>query len=106
MRITSPSCFISWISTLFAAGLLGGLSLGIAKTADFMFAMMQPEELEADNIVLCKIIKNRYAKRSGVKKFRLILDNDMQQIREADVIPPGAAVGGKNNTAEVDDWIM
>lgn len=84
----------------------GGLSLGIAKTADFMFAMMQPEELEADNIVLCKIIKNRYAKRSGVKKFRLILDNDMQQIREADVIPPGAAVGGKNNTAEVDDWIM
>lgn len=62
----------------------GGLSLGIAKTADFMFALMQPEELAAEGFAIGSILKNRYANKSSFKKFKIILDNDTQTLRELD----------------------
>lgn len=59
-----------------------GLALGIAATADFMFAILIPEELAARGQVIGKIIKNRYSSYKG--KFMLGLNPDKQQFYEID----------------------
>lgn len=55
------------------------LAIGIAATADFMIAFMQPEEMAEQNKVIGKILKNRYANKSKIGKFLLGLDNDLQK---------------------------
>lgn len=59
-----------------------GLALGIAATADFMFAILIPEELAARGQVIGKIIKNRYSSYKG--KFMLGLNPDKQKFYEID----------------------
>ena len=59
-----------------------GLAIGIAATADFMFAVLIPEELAARGQVIGKIIKNRYSSYKG--KFLLGLNPDKQQYYEID----------------------
>jgi archaellum biogenesis ATPase FlaH len=59
-----------------------GLAIGVAATADFMFAVLIPEELAAMGRVIGKIIKNRYSSYKG--KFLLGLNPDKQQYYEVD----------------------
>lgn len=63
---------------------LGNISLaiGIAATADFMYAILLPEEMVARGMVIGKIIKNRYASYKG--KFVLGLNPDKQKYYEVD----------------------
>lgn len=58
------------------------LAIGIAATADFMFAILIPEELAARGQVIGKIIKNRYSSYKG--KFILGLNPDKQKFYEVD----------------------
>lgn len=59
-----------------------GLAIGVAATADFMFAVLIPEELAARGLVLGKIIKNRYSSFKG--RFMLGLNPEKQQYYEVD----------------------
>ena len=59
-----------------------GLALGIATTADFMFAILIPDELARMGQVIGKIIKNRYSSYKG--KFMLGLNADKQKFYEID----------------------
>lgn len=59
-----------------------GLAIGVAATADFMFAVLIPEELAAMGRVIGKIIKNRYS--SYKSKFLLGLNPEKQQYYEVD----------------------
>ena len=59
-----------------------GLAIGVAATADFMFAVLIPEELAAMGKVIGKIIKNRYSSYKG--KFLLGLNPEKQQYYEVD----------------------
>lgn len=59
-----------------------GLAIGIAATADFMFAILIPEELAKIGQVIGKIVKNRYSSYKG--KFILGLNPDKQQFYEID----------------------
>lgn len=63
---------------------LGNISLaiGIAATADFMYAILLPEEMVARGMVIGKIIKNRYSSYKG--KFVLGLNPDKQKYYEVD----------------------
>jgi len=63
---------------------LGNISLaiGIAATADFMFAILTPEEMIQRGMVIGKIIKNRYSSYKG--KFVLGLNPDKQKFYEVD----------------------
>lgn len=58
------------------------LAIGIAATADFMFAVLLPEEMVARGMVIGKIIKNRYSSYKG--KFVLGLNPDKQKYYEVD----------------------
>jgi hypothetical protein len=58
------------------------LAIGIAATADFMFAILTPEEMAARGMVIGKIIKNRYSSYKG--KFVLGLNPDKQKFYEVD----------------------
>lgn len=58
------------------------LAIGIAATADFMFAILTPEEMVARGMVIGKIIKNRYSSYKG--KFVLGLNPDKQKFYEVD----------------------
>ncbi len=61
-----------------------GLAIGIAATADFMVALMSPEELSKMGKALGKILKNRYANKAAILRFMLNLDNDRQAFTDAD----------------------
>ncbi len=61
-----------------------GLAIGIAATADFMVALMSPEELSKMGKALGKILKNRYANKAAILRFMLNLNNDKQQFTDAD----------------------
>jgi hypothetical protein len=58
------------------------LAIGVAATADFMFAILIPEELAQRGQVIGKIIKNRY--HSFKSKFILGLNADKQKFYEID----------------------
>lgn len=61
-----------------------GESIGIAATADFMIAFMQPEELAPMNQVIGKVLKNRYTNKSKIGKFIMGADNDLQKFYDVD----------------------
>lgn len=49
-------------------------SMGLPHTADFMFAMIQTEELEELNQIMIKQLKNRYADKNRPNKFVVGID--------------------------------
>ena len=49
-------------------------SFGLPATADFMFALITTEELEALNQILVKQLKNRYGDPNYFKKFVIGVD--------------------------------
>ena len=70
-------------------------SFGLPATADFMFALIQTEELEQLNQMLIKQLKNRYADPTSNKKFIIGVDRskmklyDVNQAAQDDMVDTG-----------------
>ena len=70
-------------------------SFGLPATADFMFALIQTEELEELNQILIKQLKNRYADPTANKKFIIGVDRakmklyDVNQTAQEDMVDNG-----------------
>ena len=70
-------------------------SFGLPATADFMFALIQTEELEKLNQILVKQLKNRYNDPTKNKKFVVGIDRarmklyDCEQSAQEDIIDSG-----------------
>jgi len=59
-------------------------AIGIARVADFMIALLQPDELAELNQVIGKILKNRYANKAKLRRFLMGVDNDRQKFYDVD----------------------
>jgi replicative DNA helicase len=59
-------------------------SFGLPATADFMFALVTNEELEALNQILVKQLKNRYGDPSDHKRFVLGIDRSKMRLYDAE----------------------
>lgn len=59
-------------------------AIGVARVADFMVALMQPEELCDLNQVIAKVLKNRYSNKAKLRRFLLGLDNDRQKFYDVE----------------------
>ena len=83
-------------------------SFGLPATADFMFALIQTEELEELNQVLVKQLKNRYNDPTKNKKFILGIDRpkmklyDVEQQAQADLVDSGQDIPTQQINTE--DW--
>jgi len=70
-------------------------SFGLPATADFMFALVSNEELEALNQILVKQLKNRYGDPNDYKRFVLGIDRakmrlyDAEPSAQADIVDAG-----------------
>jgi replicative DNA helicase len=70
-------------------------SFGLPATADFMFALVTNEELEALNQILVKQLKNRYSDPNMYKRFVIGIDRakmrlyDAEQTAQDDIIDSG-----------------
>ena len=83
-------------------------SFGLPATADFMFALIQTEELEELNQVLVKQLKNRYNDPTKNKKFILGIDRpkmklyDVEQQAQTDLVDSGQDIPTQQINTE--DW--
>ena len=83
-------------------------SFGLPATADFMFALIQTEELEGLNQVLVKQLKNRYNDPTKNKKFILGIDRpkmklyDVEQQAQADLVDSGQEI--PTQQVNTEDW--
>jgi archaellum biogenesis ATPase FlaH len=83
-------------------------SFGLPATADFMFALIQTEELEELNQVLVKQLKNRYNDPTKNKKFILGIDRpkmklyDVEQQAQADLVDSGQDI--QTQQVNTEDW--
>jgi replicative DNA helicase len=59
-------------------------SFGLPATADFMFALVSNEELEALNQILVKQLKNRYGDPNDYKRFVLGIDRAKMRLYDAE----------------------
>ena len=59
-------------------------SFGLPATADFMFALIQTEELEELNQVLVKQLKNRYNDPTKNKRFTVGVDRDKMRLFDSE----------------------
>jgi len=59
-----------------------GGSIDITKDADFILSISQPEEMEEENKALFKQLKNRYNKKSRVRRFLLGMDTDLMRFHQ------------------------
>jgi replicative DNA helicase len=70
-------------------------SFGLPATADFMFALITNEELQALNQILVKQLKNRYSDPNRYKRFVIGIDRakmklyDVEESAQADIIDSG-----------------
>jgi archaellum biogenesis ATPase FlaH len=70
-------------------------SFGLPATADFMFALITNEELQALNQILVKQLKNRYSDPNQYKRFVIGIDRakmklyDVEESAQADIIDSG-----------------
>jgi len=83
-------------------------SFGLPSTADFMFALIQTEELEGLNQILVKQLKNRYNDPTKNKKFILGIDRpkmklyDVEQQAQTDLVDSGQDI--PTQQVNTEDW--
>jgi hypothetical protein len=83
-------------------------SFGLPSTADFMFALIQTEELEGLNQILVKQLKNRYNDPTKNKKFILGIDRpkmklyDVEQQAQKDLVDSGQEI--PTSQVNTEDW--
>jgi len=68
-----------------------GESFAIPMTADFMFALIQTEELEKANQIALQPLKNRYAKRNSFQQTLMGIDTSRMKLY--DLTPAQRATG-------------
>jgi len=84
-------------------------SFGLPSTADFMFALIQTEELEELNQILVKQLKNRYNDPTKNKKFILGIDRpkmklyDCEQQAQKNLVDSGQEIP-KSQQVNTEDW--
>lgn len=61
-----------------------GGSIDITKDADFILAISQPEEFEQKNQALMKQLKNRYNKKSRLRRFIIGMDTDLMRFYQVE----------------------
>ena len=72
-------------------------SFGLPATVDFMFALISTEELESQNQIMVKQLKNRYNDPTKFKRILLGIDRsrmkvyDLEESAQADIINPPKA---------------
>ena len=88
-------------------------SFGLPATADFMFALIQTEELEKLNQILVKQLKNRYNDPTKNKRFVIGIDRpkmklyDCEQDAQEDIVDSGqddTPLFDKSNQVDTTDW--
>ena len=83
-------------------------SFGLPSTADFMFALIQTEELEELNQILVKQLKNRYNDPTKNKKFILGIDRpkmklyDVEHQAQTDLVDSGQDI--PTPQVNTEDW--
>ena len=70
-------------------------SFGLPATADFMFALISSEELEAQNQIMVKQLKNRYNDPTMYRRFVVGIDRAMMKLYDVEQ--------GKDSEAEAKD---
>jgi replicative DNA helicase len=78
-------------------------SFGLPATADFMFALVSNEELEALNQIIVKQLKNRYNDPSFYKRFVVGIDRSKMRLYDVEA---SAQVGLSDSGQEKDDVPM
>ena len=88
-------------------------SFGLPATADFMFALIQTEQLEELNQILVKQLKNRYNDPTRNKKFVIGIDRpkmklyDCEQEAQQDIVSSGqddTPAFDKAQSIDTTDW--
>ena len=74
-------------------------SFGLPATADFMFALIANEQLDALNQIMVKQLKNRYNDPSHYKRFVVGIDRAKMRLYDAEV----SAQSGLADAGQVDD---
>ena len=62
-------------------------SFGLPATADFMFAIISSEDLEAENKIMVKQLKNRYNDPTSNKRFALGIDRNKMRLYDCEDQP-------------------
>ena len=75
---------VSGDNLFYCNGILTKNSFGLPATADFMFALITTEELEALNQILVKQLKNRYGDPNYFKKFVIGVDKSKMRLYDAE----------------------
>ncbi len=70
-------------------------SFGLPATADFMFALVSNEELEALNQIMVKQLKNRYGDPNDYKRFVLGIDRAKMRLYDAEPSAQNLADAGQ-----------
>ena len=78
-------------------------SFGLPATADFMFALVSNEELEALNQIIVKQLKNRYNDPSFYKRFVVGIDRAKMKLYDVEA---SAQVGLSDSGQDKDDGPM
>lgn len=77
-----------------------GESFAIPQTADFMFALVQTEELEKLNQIIIQPMKNRYAKRNSYQQLPLGIDTSRMKLYELSPAAKQATVSLPNFSSQ------
>jgi len=79
-------------------------SFGLPATADFMFALVSNEELEALNQIIVKQLKNRYNDPSYFKRFVIGIDRSKMKLYDVEASAQvGLSDSGQQDTGPVFD---
>lgn len=77
-------------------------SIGIARTADFMFAIIRTEELDELGQVMIKQLKNRYNSPDYYKRFCLGIDFSKMKFYDVEQSAQEGLTGNKNEREDKD----
>ena len=75
-------------------------SFGLPATADFMFALVSNEELEALNQIIVKQLKNRYNDPGFYKRFVIGIDRAKMKLYDVEASAQTLSDSGKNDDDE------
>lgn len=88
---------VSGDNLFFCNGILTKNSWGLPQTADFMFALVNSDELQELNQYMVKQLKSRYGDPSVYRKFVIGVDRsrmklyDVEQTAQEDIVDDGPA---------------
>lgn len=82
-------------------------SFGLPATADFMFALVSSEELEALNQVIVKQLKNRYASITDNARFVIGIDRSKMQLYNVEESAQSGITGySKPQPVQASPWTV